>query len=150
MEEETFWWIFILMAMKLPFSPSVRPIRKRRAGKQNFTQVYPGQTSAAFPRYFNSQRFPHCSVQTILMMSSTTSSWGSVQSLSNSTFFALFFKLKKWHMCKKTYQKGPQHACSTYLYKHLLQQLWNWRRELAPFFVIVRNLMMGTLGKDDR
>ena len=25
------------MAMKLPFLPSVRPMRKRRAGKQNFT-----------------------------------------------------------------------------------------------------------------
>ena len=33
---------------------------------------------------------------------------------------------------------------------HLLQQLWNKRRELAPFFVIGRNLMMGTPGKGDK
>ena len=24
-------------------------------------------------------------------------------------------KLKKWHLRKKNYQKGPQHACSTWL-----------------------------------
>ena len=35
------WWIFIFMAKKLSFLPSVHPMRKRRAGKQNFTQVSP-------------------------------------------------------------------------------------------------------------
>ena len=40
-------------------------------------------------------------------------------------FFAFFTKIKKWHLRKKDYQKGPQHACYTYLFKHLLQQLWN-------------------------
>ena len=30
-------------------------------------------------------------------------------------------KFKKWHLSKKNYQKGPQHACSTYLFKNLLQ-----------------------------
>ena len=34
-------WILILIAMKLPFLPSVRPMRKCRVGKQNFTQVPP-------------------------------------------------------------------------------------------------------------
>ena len=29
------------MAKKLPLLPSVRPMRKRREGKQNFTQVLP-------------------------------------------------------------------------------------------------------------
>ena len=28
-------------------------------------------------------------------------------------------------MCKIIYEKGPQHACSTYLFKHLLQQFRN-------------------------
>ena len=32
---------FIFIAMKLPFLPSVRPMRKCRVGKQNFTQVLP-------------------------------------------------------------------------------------------------------------
>ena len=32
-EEHNFWWILILIAMKLPFLPSVRPIRKCRVGK---------------------------------------------------------------------------------------------------------------------
>ena len=41
MKEEKFWWILILIAMKLPFLPSVRPMRKCRVGKQNFTQVLP-------------------------------------------------------------------------------------------------------------
>ena len=41
MEEENFLWILILIAMKLPFLPSVRPMRKCRVGKQNFTQVLP-------------------------------------------------------------------------------------------------------------
>ena len=41
MGEEKNWWIFILMAKKLQFLPSVCPMRKRRAGKQNFTQVLP-------------------------------------------------------------------------------------------------------------
>ena len=59
-----------LIAMELPFLPSVRPMRKCRVGKQNFTQVLPwANYSAAFPRYFNFSRFPHCSVQTVLMMS---------------------------------------------------------------------------------
>ena len=35
MEEEKFWWILILIAMKLPFLPSVHPMRKCRVGKQN-------------------------------------------------------------------------------------------------------------------
>ena len=30
------WWIFIFMSKNLSFLPSVRPIRKLRAGKQNF------------------------------------------------------------------------------------------------------------------
>ena len=35
--------------------------------------------------------------------------------------------------------------------QHLLpRQLWNERRELAPFFVIARNLMMETPGKGDK
>ena len=48
------------MAKKLPFSPLVRPMMKcrRRAVKQNFTQVYPGQTTAAFPGYLNSYEIP--------------------------------------------------------------------------------------------
>ena len=51
---------------------------------------------------------------------------------------------------KKNYQKGPQHACSTNLFKHLLQQLWNYRQDLEPIFLIVRNLMMGTPGKGNK
>ena len=45
-EEKKNRWIFILMDKK-PFLPPVRPMRKRRVGKQNFTQVlpWPGQTS---------------------------------------------------------------------------------------------------------
>ena len=39
--KEKFWWIFILMAKKLPFLPSVHPMTMRRAGKQNFIQVLP-------------------------------------------------------------------------------------------------------------
>ena len=34
LEEENFCWILILIAMKLPFLPSVRPMRKCRVGKQ--------------------------------------------------------------------------------------------------------------------
>ena len=41
MKEEHFWWILILIAMKLPFLPSVRPMRECRVGKQNFTHVLP-------------------------------------------------------------------------------------------------------------
>ena len=40
-EEHIFWWILILIAMKLPFLPSVRLMRKCRVGKQDFTQVLP-------------------------------------------------------------------------------------------------------------
>ena len=40
-------------------------------------------------------------------------------------FHFLHFFTKKWHPRKKNYQKGPEHACSTYLFKHLLQQLRN-------------------------
>ena len=36
-------------------------------------------------------------------------------------FSHFFTKIKIWHLLKKNYQKGPQHACSTYLFKHLLQ-----------------------------
>ena len=37
-------------------------------------------------------------------------------------------------MCKKIYQKGPQHACSTYFFKHLLQ-LWEPQEQVikVPF-----------------
>ena len=35
------WWIFIFMAKKLSLLPSVHPMRMRRAGKRNFTQVSP-------------------------------------------------------------------------------------------------------------
>ena len=70
--EEKFWWILILIAMKLPFLPSVRPMRKCRGGKQTSPRFYHGQTSAAFPRHLISLWFPHCSVQTVLMMSSRT------------------------------------------------------------------------------
>ena len=76
MGEEKFRWIpLILKAMKLPFLPSVRPMRKCRVGKKTSpnARFYHGQTGAAFPRYLNSSRFPHCSVQTVLMMSSRTS-----------------------------------------------------------------------------
>ena len=59
MEEKKLRWIFILMAKKRSFLPSVRPIRKREAGKQNFTQVLPW---GAFLGYLNSSRFHHCSV----------------------------------------------------------------------------------------
>ena len=48
------------MAMKLPFLPSVRPMGKRRAAKQNFT-------SAALPRYLNSEIPTFQTVQTVLM-----------------------------------------------------------------------------------
>ena len=54
-EDDKFWWIFILMAMKLLFLPSVRPMGKRRTGEQISPRFYPGQTSAAFPGYLNSQ-----------------------------------------------------------------------------------------------
>ena len=41
-------------------------------------------------------------------------------------------------------------AGSTYLFKYLFQQLSESRWKLAPFFVIGRNQMMGTLGKGDK
>ena len=34
-------------------------------------------------------------------------------------FLHFFTKILKWHLRKKNYQKGPQHACSTYLFKHV-------------------------------
>ena len=40
-------------------------------------------------------------------------------------FLNFLHKFKKLQLRKKIYQKGPQHACSTYLFKHLLQQLCN-------------------------
>ena len=40
-EKHKFWWILILIAMKLPFLPSVHPMGKCKVGKQNFTQVLP-------------------------------------------------------------------------------------------------------------
>ena len=49
MNEEKCGWIFILMAKKFPFLPSVRPMRK--CSKQNFTQVLHWATSAAYPGY---------------------------------------------------------------------------------------------------
>ena len=39
---------------------------------------------------------------------------------------------------------------SSPVYKHLLQRLWNCRRELAPFFVIAKKLMMGTARTGDK
>ena len=91
MKEENFWWILILIAMKLPLIPSVRLMRKCGVGKTSprFYHVH-GQTSAAFPRYLNSSRFPHCSVQPVLMMSSRTLSQGSGHSLF--LFFAFIYK----------------------------------------------------------
>ena len=67
-------------------------------------------------------------------------------------YFLHFFlqKLKKWHQCNFFYQNGPQHACTTYLFKHLLQLLWNKRRVLASFFVIESDLMMLTPTKGDK
>ena len=50
----------------------------------------PGQTSAAFPRYLKSQRFPHCSVQTVLMMSSRFSH--RAVDIDYFLFFAFFCK----------------------------------------------------------
>ena len=49
MEEENFRWILILIAMKLPFLPSVRPMRQCRVGKQNFTQVLPSMGKLVQP-----------------------------------------------------------------------------------------------------
>ena len=59
---------YLLLAMKLPFLPSLRTMRKCRVGKQNFTQVLPWheQTIAAFPMHLNFLRCPHCSVQLVL------------------------------------------------------------------------------------
>ena len=49
MEEEKFRSILILIAMKLPFLPSVRPMRNSRVGKQNFTQVLPSMGKLVQP-----------------------------------------------------------------------------------------------------
>ena len=65
-KKKIIWWILILIAMKLPFLPSARPVRKCRVGKQNFTQVLPwANYSAAFPRHLNSSRCPHCSEEPV-------------------------------------------------------------------------------------
>ena len=49
--------------------------------------------------------------------------------------------ISKNGLCVKNYQNGPQHACSTYLFEHF--------EEISGFFVIARNLMMGTPRKGD-
>ena len=60
----------------------------------------------ALPGHLNFYRFPHCSVQTALMM---------------------------------IFRKFPHHAYRAVDIVYL--QLWNLLRELAPFFVIRRNLI---------
>ena len=44
MEEEIFLWILILIAMKLPFLPSVRPMTKEVQSRQ--TKLHPRFTMA--------------------------------------------------------------------------------------------------------
>ena len=46
------------------------PWKSAGQAKKTSPRFYPWQASAGFPRYLNSSRFPHCSVQTVLMMSS--------------------------------------------------------------------------------
>ena len=48
------------------------------------------------------------------------------------SIFIFYIFSQKWHLRNFFYQN----ACSTYLFKHLLQQLRNLRLELAPFFVM--------------
>ena len=83
----------------------------------------PVQTSAALSRYLHFSRLPHCSVQTGLMMSSRT--YSVAVDIAYFHFLNFLHKFKEWHQREKYYQKGPQHACYTYLFKHLLQLSWN-------------------------
>ena len=70
-------FLYYLIITELPFLPRCAPWGN--AGQANktsprFYHVYPGQASADFPRYLISLIFPDCFVQTVLMMSSRTSS----------------------------------------------------------------------------
>ena len=56
------------------FYPRCAPWGSEGQANKTSGRFYPGQTSAVFPRYLISLRFPHCSVQMVLIMSSRTSS----------------------------------------------------------------------------
>ena len=70
---------------------------------------------------------------------------GEFQAIGTLPFF-----FPQWASASHAHCKGPHQAYSTYLYKHLLQQLWNLKQELASFLIIAKNLMMGTPGKGDK
>ena len=125
------------------FHPHCAPWGSVGQANKTSPRFYPGQASAVLPRYLNSSRYPHCSVQMILIMSSSTSSYGSEHS-SISFFCISLQKLKKWHMCKKIIRRGHvmpvpltswSICCS---YHEIKGESWH------HFFVIARNLMMGT------
>ena len=143
--------------MKLPFLPSVWPMRKCRVGKQNL--IHPGFTLAKLVQSSPGSSFlwdSHSVLSNGLNDVLKNFLIALPHSLGQWTNFIFIFciflqKLKKWHrLRKKNYQKGPQNACSTYLFKHLLQLSWNQRREPASIFVIARNLMMGTPRTGDK
>ena len=94
--------------MKLPFLPSVRPVRKCRAGKQNFNQVLPWANYCGFPQVPQFFEIPtlFCPNGLIDVIHNFLI-WQWTES-SLFRFFCIFLqKLKKWHMCKKI----AQHHC---------------------------------------
>ena len=84
------------MAMQLPFSPSLRPMRKCRAGKQNFNQVLPWAND---------------------LMSSRTSSCRAVD-IVHFHFFAFSYKNLKNGICV------PIQSFVTELYHEIKDESW--------------------------
>ena len=61
----------------------------------------------------------------------------------------LIQKLKKWHLRKKKSEEAT--ACLFHLrLQAIVATITELKREMAPFNIIVRNLMMGAPGKGDK